>query len=96
MKRRSVPGSQSMPWTLRWPLVKTSGAHAVGAEVGGAQDLAVEPVGLGERAVAGLAGRDVEPPVGAEREPAAVVDRAGPDARRRRPPSSVRRSSAKR
>ena len=80
MRRRSLPGAQSMPWTLRWPLVKTSGRDAVGAEVGGAQDLAVEAVGLGERGVADLAGRDVEPVVGAEREPAAVVDRPGLDA----------------
>ena len=25
MKARPVPGCQSMPWTLRWPLVNTSG-----------------------------------------------------------------------
>ena len=80
MKARSVPGSQSMPWTLRWPVVNTSGVTLSERKSRGAQDLAVEPVGPGRARLAGLAGRDVELAVGAEREPAAVVDRAGLDA----------------
>ena len=67
---------------MRWPQDQTgesgSGLPGAGLAVGGdPQDLAAERVAvLGQLAVAGLAGRDVEVAVGAEREPAAVVDRA--------------------
>ena len=67
----------------------------VGAEVGRAQHLAVEAVLLGELRLAGLAGRDVEPAVGAEGDPAAVVDRAGLDAVTTTP-SKVSRPRARR
>ena len=82
----SCPSSvNASPWTLRWPQDQISVAERVArrrlALGRDPQDLAGQAVPfLRELRVAGLAGRRVEEPVGPEREPAAVVDRAQRDA----------------
>jgi hypothetical protein len=78
---RPVPGCQSKPCELRRPPATTSGAAT--AVLAGAQreKLAIQRAGvLRERRLTGVAGAYVQPPVGTERDPARVVDRASANA----------------